>query len=141
MQQVSIDQLTPEESSQVQSSQTKPQMFILMVGNELDTVGTVRFLIEFALIKDTRVSKITVMKKYKELQEFDNEIRLYFKDHKYLGAFPGNKILTKADQEYYDQRQSMFQQYFGSLIKIPGICIFPAFLSFFHLEVDIFSQG
>ena len=136
---IPIQQLGPEQKNYLDSSISNPKFYIIIRGYDIDTIiNQVRFQFEIGIQHGENIIMKTILKKYSDLQDFDNIIKKVFKEHKNLLPFPTKKLFGNLDKEFIEQQQKNFQQYFHQLIMIQGIFLFPPFLNLFQLDIEFF---
>ena len=143
MNSVLISSLSPQAKQLLESSPASPQMYVYIKGYDCDESGNqaTKYQIEIGVKSSgEKVNVKTVLKRYSELEEFDKNVRKYFKDQRLLEPFPPKKVFGNTEKEFIEQRLAALQAYLTQLFKVPGICIFPPFLSIFELDVELFIQ-
>ena len=142
MNSVPINNLTPEAQRLLEQSSASPKMYAFIKGYETDpATQAIKYQIEVGVKSSSeKVNIKTISKRYSELEELDKNVRKYFKGQKILETFPPKKVFGNTDKEFLIQRKTALQTYITQLLKVPGICIFPFFLSVFELDVELFIQ-
>ena len=142
MNSVPLNNLIPEAQRLLEQSPASPKMYAYIKGYETDQSSqAIKYQIEIGVKSSSeKVNIATVSKRFSELEELDKNVRKYFKGQKLLEPFPPKKVFGNTDKEFLQQRKAALQAYLTQLFKVPGICIFPYFLSVFELDVELFIQ-
>ena len=124
-----ITKLSPQSKQLLENSTANPKMYALIknLGKE-DSQITLEIGVKST---DNNVFVKTISKRYSDFELLDKNIKKYFKSTQFLQPLPGKKAERKIE---------LLQDYLTQMFAIPGICIFPPFLLFFSLNVELFVQ-
>lgn len=131
---IPFNALSQRKQAQLQSSSTKPKMYLSIENSELEpSQNCTLYTIEIGIQKDQNVHIHQVHKRYSALNQFDELIRPIFNNAN-LQSFPPKKLFGNKDSEFIEQRAQALQNYILSLIRVPGMIETTTFIRFFEID-------
>lgn len=130
-----VETLAQKKQTQLSLSVTEPRLYIVINGYEYDiNLDAYLYTVEIGLQNDDIVDIKTRKIRYSQMYEFDQKIRPYFQEFRYLLPFPPKKYIGNKNPEFITSRMEQLQTYLGNLVRIPGICTSDAFMQTFRIQ-------